>query len=247
MCVLSVCFVGAPCTLANGQIGPDNHMLTFPVNQGKTLNIVAFHTTPDDWTEYPRFTRSGTRDEALRDFSGFGPNVVNLLKLTDEKLNIVRTQPGIQLASDANITSQWAIYDLAVHPVPTYHRNRLAISGDAAHATSPHHGAGAGFCIEDSAVLATLLADPRVHSHGDLDAVLATFDATRRERSQWLVQSSRFTGDLYEWRAPGAGPDLRRIEEEINRRNGIIANVDVDAMCAEAKTVLGGRLGRGVL
>lgn len=66
-------------------------MLTFPVNQGKTLNIVAFHTTPDDWTEYPRLTRSGTRDEALRDFNGFGPNVINLLKLTDEKLNIVRT------------------------------------------------------------------------------------------------------------------------------------------------------------
>ena len=84
-----------------------------------------------------------------------------------------------------------------------------------------------------------------MHSHAELDAALASFDAARRERSQWLVQSSRFTGDLYEWRAPGAGPDLRRIEEEINRRNGMIANVDVDAMCAEAKSVLGGRL-RGV-
>lgn len=65
-------------------------MLTFPVNQGKTLNIVAFHTTPDEWTEYPRLTRSGTRDELLRDFAGYGPNVMNLLKLTDAELNVVR-------------------------------------------------------------------------------------------------------------------------------------------------------------
>lgn len=71
------------------QMGPNNHMLTFPVNQGKTLNIVAFHTTPDDWAEYPRLTRSGTRDEVLRDFEGYGPNVTNLLKLTDPELNVV--------------------------------------------------------------------------------------------------------------------------------------------------------------
>ena len=71
-------------------MGPNNHMLTFPVNQGKTLNIVAFHTTPDGWAEYPRLTRSGTRDEVLRDFANYGPNVANLLKLTDPELNVVR-------------------------------------------------------------------------------------------------------------------------------------------------------------
>jgi len=70
-------------------MGPGGHMLTFPVNQGKTLNIVAFHTTPDSWADYPRLTRQGTRDEALRDFAGYGPNVINLLKLTDEDLSLV--------------------------------------------------------------------------------------------------------------------------------------------------------------
>jgi salicylate hydroxylase len=70
-------------------MGPGGHVLTFPVNLGKTLNIVAFHTTSDKWTDYPRLTRDGTRDEALRDFAGYGPNVVNLLKLTEEKLSVV--------------------------------------------------------------------------------------------------------------------------------------------------------------
>ncbi|KAL3471907.1 hypothetical protein BJX99DRAFT_15248 [Aspergillus californicus] len=204
-------------------MGPNNHMLTFPVNAGKTLNIVAFHTTPEEWKEYPRLTRDGTREEALRDFEGYGPNVTKLLKLCEPKLNI------------------WAIFDL-LHPVPTFHKSRVAISGDAAHATSPHHGAGAGFCIEDTAVLATLLSDPRVKTHADLETVLAVFDSCRRERTQWLVKSSRFIGDCYEWRAEGVERDFKKIEEAINHRNGIIGNADVGAMCEEAREALSGRL-----
>lgn len=226
-------------------------MLTFPVNAGKTLNVVAFHTTPDSWKEYPRLTRDGTREEALRDFNGYGPNVTKLLKLCDPKLSIVcpllsnkqATYKDNASAITNNHSPQWAIFDLAEHPVPTFFKNRIAISGDAAHATSPHHGAGAGFCLEDTAVLATLLADPRVRSHSDLEDVLAVFDASRRERTQWLVQSSRFIGDCYEWRADGVGRDFGKIEEAINYRNGIITDADVAGMCREAKESLGRGLG----
>ncbi|KAI9040779.1 FAD/NAD(P)-binding domain-containing protein [Aspergillus affinis] len=205
-------------------MGPGGHMLTFPVNQGKTLNIVAFHTSPEPWADYPRLTRDGTREEVLRDFEGYGPNVINLLKLTDPKLSV------------------WAIFDLGEHPVPTFYQGRVCISGDAAHATSPHHGAGAGFCIEDTAILAAMLEDDRVTSVRDLEAVLATFDSTRRERTQWLVQSSRFIGDCYEWRAEGVGRNFKKIEEAINYRNGVIANVDIRQMCKNAVDELGGRL-----
>lgn len=142
---------------------------------------------------------------------------------------------------------QWAIFDLGDHPVPTFYKGRVGISGDAAHATSPHHGAGAGFCIEDTAVLATLLEDERVQTHKDLQAVLAAFDENRRERSQWLVQSSRFIGDCYEWRADGVGSDFKKIEEAINYRNGIIANVDVGKMCEEARGALGRRIEKASL
>lgn len=143
------------------------------------------------------------------------------------------------------LTKQWAIFDLAENPVPTYAKSRVAISGDAAHATSPHHGSGAGFCIEDTAVLAALLSDRRVHSHADLETVLSVFDASRRERTQWLVQSSRFIGDCYEWRAEGVGRDFRKIEEAINRRCAVIMDVDVQGMCEEASGMLSERLGGG--
>ncbi|KAF9885231.1 hypothetical protein FE257_000591 [Aspergillus nanangensis] len=205
-------------------MGPGGHMLTFPVNQGKILNIVAFHTSREPWSDYPRLTRQGTRDEVLRDFAGYGHNVTSLLKLTDPQLSV------------------WAIYDLGDNPVPTFYKGRVAISGDAAHATSPHHGAGAGFCIEDTAVLAALLEDDRVQTHMDLEAVLAAFDLSRRERSQWLVQSSRFIGNSYEWLADGVGNDFKKIEEAINYRNGVIADADIPQMCVDATKDLGQRL-----
>lgn len=90
--------------------------------------------------------------------------------------------------------------------------------------------------------MAELLADERVQSHSDLEAALAAFDAIRKERGQWLVQSSRFIGDCYEWRADGVGDDFRKIEAEINRRNGIINNIDIGEMTQQAKEDLGKKL-----
>lgn len=133
---------------------------------------------------------------------------------------------------------QWAIFDLGDQPAPTFYKGRVCITGDAAHATSPHHGAGAGFCIEDSAVLAELLSDEAVKDHRDLEAVFAAFDASRRERCQWLVKSSRWIGDCYEWRAEGVGRDFGKIEDEINRRMGIISGIDIDEVCGQARGFL---------
>jgi salicylate hydroxylase len=128
--------------------------------------------------------------------------------------------------------------------VPTFNKSRVLITGDAAHATSPHHGAGAGFCIEDSAILASLLADESVRSQSDLEHAFTTFNDRRKERGQWLVQSSRWIGDCYERRAHGIGSDFAKIEKEIHMRNGIIANVDVEQLCAEACEDLRMRLKR---
>lgn len=201
-------------------MGPGSHVLTFPVNHGQILNIVAFHTNHDDWPDYSRLTRPAKREDALKDFAGYGPNVLALLKLTKPDLDV------------------WAIFDLGDNPVPSFSKGRVCIVGDAAHATSPHHGAGAGFCIEDSAVMATLLADERVKSAADVEAAFSAFDTVRRERGQWLVQSSRFIGDTYEWQAEGVGSDFKKIESEINRRGGIIGDVDVNKMCEDALKAL---------
>lgn len=90
--------------------------------------------------------------------------------------------------------------------------------------------------------MAELLADEQVKSTKELEAVFATFDAVRRERGNWLVQSSRWLGDCYEWRAEGIGRDFKKIESEINERNGIIANIDMVKMCEDARARLSERL-----
>lgn len=124
------------------------------------------------------------------------------------------------------------------NPPPTYTKGRVALLGDAAHATSPHHGAGAGLCIEDSAVMAEVLADEAVKSGKDVEAVFSTFNDLRKERGQWLVQSSSRIGNVYEWRAEGVGSDFGKMEQEINQRNDVIGgdDVDVSEMCKQARS-----------
>jgi salicylate hydroxylase len=96
--------------------------------------------------------------------------------------------------------------------------------------------------IEDSAVLAELIADEHVQTVGDLEAAFSVFNDVRKERGQALVTSSRRQGDLYERRAEGVEDDFKKIEEEINKSNDVIAKVNVRKMCREAKEMLAERL-----
>lgn len=59
------------------------------VNHGKTLNIVAFTTTKNDWPDHDRLTMPAKREDALKDFEGFGDDVTKLLQLCQPDLDIV--------------------------------------------------------------------------------------------------------------------------------------------------------------
>lgn len=205
-------------------MGPGGHVLTFPVRHGKTLNIVAFHTSDEDWPDHSRLTRPGTKEDALRDFEGYSDDVIRLIESCEPNMDV------------------WGIFHLGDHPLPSFAIGTLCLVGDAAHATSPHHGAGAGFCVEDSAMLSELLADERVQTKRDIEAAFATYDALRRERDQWLVETSYHIGNCYEWLAEGVGEDFVRIAHEINTRNSIIADVDVAKMCRGAREYLSSQL-----
>jgi 2-polyprenyl-6-methoxyphenol hydroxylase-like FAD-dependent oxidoreductase len=85
---------------------------------------------------------------------------------------------------------------------PPWHRGRVLLIGDAVHTTTPHMAAGAGIAVEDSVVLAALLA-----AGGTVPAVLEAFMARRYERCRLVVENSFQLG---EWEktpnAPGANP-----------------------------------------
>lgn len=78
-------------------MGKGGHVLTFPVDHGRKLNIVAFRTSPTDWEDYSRTTSFASRQDALKDFAGYGSAVTGLLRLTEEQLKVVSTSIGLFL------------------------------------------------------------------------------------------------------------------------------------------------------
>ncbi|MDT8910586.1 FAD-dependent monooxygenase [Amycolatopsis sp. PS_44_ISF1] len=80
----------------------------------------------------------------------------------------------------------WATYDFP--SVPVWHRGRIGIIGDAAHATSPAAGQGASMAIEDAVTLARCLRDVP-------ETALATFESLRRTRVEAVVAQGKRNSD----------------------------------------------------
>jgi 2-polyprenyl-6-methoxyphenol hydroxylase-like FAD-dependent oxidoreductase len=74
-------------------------------------------------------------------------------------------------------------------PAP-WHRQRVLLIGDAAHATTPQLAQGASMAIEDAALLAQLLPQDR-----PLNAILAEFMRRRYGRGELVVETSRKLGE----------------------------------------------------
>lgn len=71
-------------------MGQNRHVLTFPVDHGATLNVVAFVTNDrEEWPGSGKLTLPTTKAEALDDFREFGRNVKNIIQLTADRLERV--------------------------------------------------------------------------------------------------------------------------------------------------------------
>ena len=90
--------------------------------------------------------------------------------------------------------------------------------GDAAHASTPHQGAGAGQAIEDAYVLAELLADSEVVTTEDAVAAFRAYDVVRRPRSQKVVTSSKENMELLCLCHKDIGDDGNRLREAWQER-----------------------------
>ncbi len=71
-----------------------------------------------------------------------------------------------------------------------WHKGRVALLGDAVHATTPHLGQGAGMAIEDGIVLAEELAQQATPQ-----AAFTAWQARRVERCRYIVAHSKLIGD----------------------------------------------------
>lgn len=91
-------------------------------------------------------------------------------------------------------------FEWVITPAP-WHRGRVLLIGDAAHASTAHLGAGGGMAIEDAVVLGELLG-----AQTDPDEMLRAFMRRRYDRCMLVARNSHLLGEAEQGRVPGADP-----------------------------------------
>jgi salicylate hydroxylase len=197
--------------------GYDGHVLTFPIEKGATMNVVAFQTQHSGTWDSPEWVVPVKRAEMLQDFEGWGDSVRDIVSLMQK-------------------TDVWALFDH--RPAETYYRGgKVCILGDAAHASTPHQGAGAGMALEDSFVLSGLLGS--VKDAGEIESAFRAYDAVRRPRTQKLVTTSRAAAGVYEFQDGDIGDDEGKIGEHLKERYRWIWDEDLEQQLEIAKASMG--------
>ncbi|WP_122276498.1 salicylate 1-monooxygenase [Pseudomonas syringae group genomosp. 3] len=201
-------------------LGVDRHILTFPVKGGKIINVVAFiseHSTVDPiWPKDLPWVKTVEKSVMLEAFNDWGAATRILLDHIDNP-------------------SYWALHDIAV--LPTYSLRRVLLVGDAAHATLPHQGAGAGQGLEDAWFLAELLTHDQLQP-SDLDKINDLYEKLRRPRASRVQQTSREMGKLYEFRHSYHGDDVSGIADVLANGFDWLWNHDLKADIDLAKREL---------
>ncbi|KTC85004.1 FAD-dependent monooxygenase [Legionella brunensis] len=82
-------------------------------------------------------------------------------------------------------------------PLKHWSKNRIGLLGDAAHATRPNLGQGAGQAIEDAMALSLSLK-----KHGLEAKALEAYHAIRYKKTRFIVNQARFLGKMCHWSLP---------------------------------------------
>lgn len=148
---------------------------------------------------------------------------------------------------DQKPINTWALFDLAESPLPTFAHGTVALAGDAAHATMPFYGHGAGMCVLDALCLARLLtsaaevaAEQSTTKTAAITRALRVYDALLRPHTQFVVDSSRAFAEhgpmgARESKLPFDAASGLRMSTEFKERMAIMAGFDVDNMLEQAE------------
>ncbi|MFW3168853.1 FAD-dependent monooxygenase [Geodermatophilus sp. CPCC 206100] len=144
-------------------IGPDHHLVHYPISGGAAVNLVAFAPAGDVTVE--SWSATATVAEFLAEFAGWDPRLQDLI-------------------AQAGTPGRWALLDR--EPLHRWSRGPVTLLGDAAHPMFPFFAQGAAQSIEDAAVLAACLAADR---HAPARA-LQRYESLRIGRTTRLQQIS---------------------------------------------------------
>jgi salicylate hydroxylase len=149
-------------------LGPQRHLVHYPVSAGRLVNLVAF--TPAGDFDVESWESRGSPEALAGEFAGWDPRLVELLARTRH-------------------VGRWALLDR--DPLPTWRSGRLVLLGDAAHPMFPFFAQGAAQAIEDAAALAVHLSD----AGRSIEEALARYEALRAPRTARVQEASRARRD----------------------------------------------------
>jgi 3-hydroxybenzoate 6-monooxygenase len=194
-------------------LGPQLHVVAYPVKAGALLNIVAICKSPG--SQNLRGWEEEASKEWLGKFKGHHPELDALL------------------SAPASWTA-WALHDR--DPIQSWAEGRIALVGDAAHPCLQYLAQGACLALEDAVAIAQhLAAKPCLDAIGARDALEAiggerkfnnptlafqAFSEERHARGARMIRSARRMGQMYH----AAGPlrqlrnlGMRFIPDQISR------------------------------
>ncbi|KAJ7857030.1 FAD/NAD(P)-binding domain-containing protein [Mycena leptocephala] len=142
-------------------------LFLFPCRSGTLINVVAHHVDNRDQDKH-EWSAMATVEEVLDEFKNFHPRYLKFLELADQPI------------------LRWQLRALPL--LPTWINGRTALLGDAAHATLPTLGQGAGMAIEDAAAIGCLI--PLGTRREDIPARLEAYQHLRKSRGEFVNRES---------------------------------------------------------
>jgi salicylate hydroxylase len=149
--------------LTTNWLGPQGHVLHYPVRRGELMNFISI-VERGDW-QVESWIVEGSRDELANDFRGWHTDVHAFIDNIDTPY-------------------KWAL--LARGPMPRWSEGRITLLGDACHPTLPFLGQGAVMAIEDAYVVAACVAK----YSGDPARAFMRYEDIRKERTASVVRRS---------------------------------------------------------
>lgn len=147
-----------------GWLGPDGHVICYPICGGRIINVFAGHIS-ETWVN-ESWAVPSSQGELLAAYTGWNEALLGML-------------------SHVGDVYKWGIYDR--DPLSRWTQGTITLLGDAAHPMMPTLAQGAAVTIEDGYVLGECLARHRDNAI----AGLALYESLRRPRTQTIQLQAR--------------------------------------------------------
>jgi len=150
-------------------MGPHKHIVTYPLRNGKLINIVAVQEH-DTWAD-EGWDHAGNTHDLRRIFNGWCAPVTTVLAQVKSPI----------------------VWGLFAHPtLHSWVKNRVVLLGDSAHPMVPFVAQGACMAIEDAWVLADQLA-----KNTDIAVALQNYQNIRKPRATKVQETALKSGRIY--------------------------------------------------